>query len=1008
MQTEAILRSCWLLYSDANTRFNLLADECNHLQETIYALIPETSSKTFGLAESLDVEPDIQAAREWLPPSNSAGVRDDRYVRASAQERALRNLWMTMGALATSIEANKEEFRSTYRRLIETQNPRKTETLYWFIAQRAHFLNTVFPEYLQQVQHAHQKLVALVENMPGSLPGPTLLRRWSSGGYGELLSEYSRHVHWRTQDIFWACCVEGRRERERTGDAAFNEWRREQYLTHTWAHVHTSRMATRRLKTGADQGGVRLAMTWIWSSYFYLEQPALFPLLYHECAHQYLDRGAFQASQTHSSAREEIQGGQLWFDRAEETAELLRRVSNFPEPEVGAWKTLVGEIWVDAVSIALAGEGYVFALALQLTGFDGSIKAFSDYDTNVDVRCPVDESGQWKRRIYQVHYPEPTASNLWEARLLLAIRLHQLINCQDQEQNLSGSLRDWQELIAAWHESGAAAMSEASVSRNHEDFWNYRVRVNGWVRDVIWSQIREFAEHLRQLIADLKDGNQYSLDAPILQALETAVSGYADSRLFRGARSISLNEKATTLDDICFRIRAAIGNSIVSDMGTRDCAEWFKKWAVAYADLMRNDGSAAFRLGAEHIGILRDVVRTAAWLIEEGRFSRDLSELDDHASLPEHERRFIERLRNAIREDAKELEPSALEYWSQRLNLTQTLRHSKDKAAWPALAEFLDKYRSEVALQLAGRVNGEMVDVGTFTLGVLRPEYIGARAATGDQGVYGEALRELKDLYGWVSEARRKELEKYDLAIDRKSSGGKSGVEFFALFGEYGYAVFEEDFTPVEKDVVPPKILPCIAKSRAVVRVARREGSIHQAAETRSVRVAQIAFKYRWQWIELASVMPPASDLYISSAWEDVLLVSEHTSQRDHREEMNRLGVRLRAWLDIHSSLGLADLPQVETRASDSKQETPVRAFEEKIHSIVSSNECGDVHERTGRYDAEIVWAASSPQELWSLWSKLPREFWSSISSIATSFSRRLGDESNYVVHSQVMKRHDI
>jgi len=470
----------WLLYTDANTRMNLLIDECAHLQQTVLCFCPNSFEIFDGV--KADQIPANYVKRAWF----SSDVRRSEYYQWPAQERALRNLWVETGALAQSIEAAQTRLREAFRGSIQIRAPGSSEDLFWFIGLRGHLLRTVFPLFLDQIQHAHEKLVQLLENMPGGLPGPTLMRRWSSAGYVEYLSDYSRQVNWRTQRLLWDSCIDA------APSVTFEDWRKRQFLVHAWTHRATS--FTTRNSVTEDKGSAesnQIAFSTIWSSYFYLEQPILFPLLFHECAHHYLDRAPeVKGAVIPQHARK---NQHFWFEMPADLAALLSRSCPVKGEDCTFWKDYVGEIWTDAVSIALCGDGFISALILDHFGTEGAYKNYTLYDVQTDTRLPLDEIGSRDRRTRNVQYPILEAAFFWPARIQIAIDVYRRLYGRDGD----GSwIVPAETLIAEWYASGAKVMDVGLTSSEHKTFWEYRKSLNEWTASVIKPHVFDFVNCL--------------------------------------------------------------------------------------------------------------------------------------------------------------------------------------------------------------------------------------------------------------------------------------------------------------------------------------------------------------------------------------------------------------------------------------------------------------------------------------------------------------------------------
>lgn len=1008
-------RLTWLLYTDVNTRLNLMMDECLHLEKTIHSFLKDDEGPVIASYPMMRDQPG--------------------YYFRSPQERALEHLRRTMYGMRKSLGSNQEEIRQAYKKTLVAVTD-ETGALYWFISLRGHFLTNVLDLYLKHIQHAHEKLVQLLENMPGTTPTPTLLRRWSSAGYGEFLSEYSRAVNLEIQYLIWKFC-----SADEGGGTKFEDWRHGQYMVHTWAHQATS--TTRSFKATPDQDGDPRAKqhryTTIWSSYFYLEQPILLPLLYHECAHHFSSNEIFGDENGLSATTRKRR--RLWIERPKETAALLNRLIELEEPDETFWAGLVTEIWADALSIALCGKGFLSALFLQLAGIPGERNApFSDFDFENDELIPLDQLGSTDRRVWPIPYPEFSLGFFWETRLALAVRTYRNIHGQDESDcEWVGGIN---QIIDDWYRSGAEAMSPENVSSEHATQWRYRKELNDWATNVIWAHLRELTEELRSFpLAKLTDPPRiFSIDQKGGEMVGAAFNTYSNSvfgtNRFLPTSSSTFNQ----IEDICIHVRWALSKPIIEELlyanekdNSKTDSENFKKWANTFADYMRSDGSVEFRIGLEWISTRHDVYRTAGAFLGENHNS-PIKLMDVIKSIPERDREFGLAVLDAVNRDfdertdpyenSRETDKFKIAIkLAQKQGISQSIkdRGFSGKNLLNAIHEL--KFDDHLASALSHVIDhtGKSILVGTFTLGVIRPAYIVEISGVSDkeaQYPYFYALNKVMEYYKKSFENKKKCIQFDHQTIHL------SEPTFFGLIGEYSFANFEPFFTPVEKDWQPtsngsngeerpPKIL---AKSRSVIKILDTKP---KSEKENFVRISQISFKYRWQWVQLwnelkVSAASTPCELYLSSGWEDVILVTYHRTFENLQSSFESL--QFETWQDIHSSLGLLDYPdasslerilQITTTSECSSADHTPGNGESRITSVLeSTNLFKDVYEQTGRHDISVVWKAESPDQLlYGGYSLLPKEVWEKVSNIVTSLITHKTKDSMFV--SQIILRHD-
>ncbi len=1007
MNEHTALRQAWILFADINTRFNLLIDECAHLQNLIFGYLDRTSAKDLGIKAAVDQE-QTPTQRKWVEQN----LRGETYYDLDPQERALRNLWNSLGSLASGLVTGQQRVRERFEQLARMQSPERTESgeFFWFVSLRGHFLHQAFEFYLKQLQHAHEKLVQLVENMPGTLPGPVLMRRWSSGAFVDFLSSYSRHVNWQVQKVLWDIAAPS----DDKGFEAFEKWRSSQYLTHTWSHVPTS--FTRAHKLDLADVKDTLSFQTIWSAYFYLEQPILLPLLYHECAHHYVQDRESQWNLPLSD-----QGaGTIIFERKRETAHLLKQMAQFEVLDEGFWEQFVEEIWADMLSVFLGGRGYVAALALQIFGLSGSDQ-FSRFNTQIDEMIPIDQFGSPARETREVSWPQLSNDYLWEARLMLAISTYHAKYPKDE---WSQAL---QEAIDKWFQSGRAAFSAETTSTEHEVYWRYREQINRWVADTCLEALHDCYEELLPRVAP--DHTLFELDEAMAKCVDSNVKKYSENVLTKGlihSRSVrqpaepfhlaQVANNKPRLEDICISIRWYLSKDIAIELCHQPGKSSFDNLTECYASYMRNDGSAAFLLAFEWVRLREDLCHAAADALARRNVRGELKK-GVFADLTKAVRAdFREYVRQENRRCNKRATLSGFKTYRRNVvSLIHTKGHLVSDA-WRYQSNFsAEKTRTLVqkiasaAIEDLNRINkmARQICVGTLTLGVLRTTEIASglgmvgsplvRALAATRLYFDNATTLLKEATG----------ENWKSLTD-------FGGEFFPLIGDYSFFHYLRGNTPVERDCHPVNTPKIVAKPRLVMQVFGDPERIAPVTPVPYGRISQIRLRYRWQWIELVSRLSVGKchcfpSLFLSTGWEDAILVSWHQDEHDMQEFVRVLELETSYGMDVHTNLIVPDLLE------DASKIEPYPNKDMKLHDYL--DKCSDTHfvnRRTGRYDLTVVWG-KEPLEIARFANNLkemPVAFWSSIGSITTSFERPLknprntGPGTTFEIVSHILLRH--
>ncbi|MFZ6769787.1 hypothetical protein ACO0LM_22265 [Undibacterium sp. Di26W] len=979
-----LLRQLWILFSDVNTRFNLLIDECAHLQNTIFGYMDKTTNADLGTAGGGEERP-------WL----TENIRSDTYYLLSPQERALRSLWNSLGSLAYGLESEQKNIKTRFEQLISAQSISSSTQgpeLYWFISLRGSFLHDVFEFYLTQIQHAHEKLIQVFENMSGVLPGPILLRKWGAASYVEFLSSYSRNVNYETQNLLWKQTRNKKNKHEN-----FEEWRASKFLTHAWAHVATSMTKHHRVEKNSKV----LDFQTIWSSYFYLEQPILLPLLYHECAHHYMNKEAF------SGPIESI-----FFDRKRETAHILEKTARFEGTNQKFWMQFVDEVWADTVSILLGGQSYLAALFLQIIGLSGKY-AFSRFDYQQDERLPLEKIGTYQREVREIPWPDLSLDYFWEARLNIAINTYRrFYPAEEKDQWLQGIL----DLLDAWRKSGENVFHKDVSSSEHETFWHYRCQLNKWVTDICRSALNDCYKELGKSIDVKTILPIYRLAPELINMVQESVQQYKKNVL-RDMSPVSIAPER--LEDICIKIRWDISKNIVSNMfqilkntnGQPNGA--LEKYTQMYASYMRSDGSAAFRLAYEWLQARSELYKSAAEALSNSTgASQPLAFGDD----------LMKKLQDAAENDNKNLKKH--KDVVPLFKLLAQKKHSIPESE--ELNKVVDEIMEKASQYLKGNtLSCSQIRIGTLTYGVIRSltDETPFQGKNVNKEPLWAALVRVRDYYKKTNYHLKKLTSAWGDVPDFKES-------FFPLIGDYSFLHFIQHKTPVERDCHPVNAPKILTKSRLVLQVYGESAGIQNPGDSHAIgRVVQMRFKHRWEWIpfiEKLEILDKNTEckpaLFLSSGWEDAILVLWHKDETEWLLISGRLKLEHKSGLDVHTNviMPMLDCCAHNVQHFNATNTTPAQTSQ-TTKSYLSDSSMKNVkylNQRTGRYDLTVVWCDengnSMPiKDFWKMYVSLPGEFWSSVSAIVTSVEKRLRtptpctcDDTSMEIVSHILLKH--
>lgn len=818
--------------------------------------------------------------------------------------------------------------------------------------------------------------------MPGILPGPILLRRWGSAAYVEFLSSYSRHVNWETQNLLWEQAYpEG-------SDSDFEAWKSSKFLTHTWAHVATSMTKTHSVEV-ADSKILRFQT--IWSSYFYLEQPILLPLLYHECAHQYMDESVFPNSIN-----------RLFFERKKETAQILSQTACFNSSDVRFWEHLVDEIWADTIAVFLGGRGYLSALFLQLTGLSGK-GAFSRFDYSKDEQIPLDDIGTYQREVHEIAWPDLSIEYFWEARLDLAILAYQKFHKPDNDDLWLAGITDLQ---IAWRTSGAQVFRKECTSSEHETFWNYRARLNKWVKGTCEAALKDCYGSLSKVKEPKQISQIYSLSPKLVSLIQKAVTLYKTNVL--GDSSTDTETIAPTrLEDICLETRWNISNTIVQDILAKlkisngGANGFLDKYTKMYAGYMRNDGSAAFRLAYEWVQARADLYEAAAETLEEGPDCTPVATTFGTSTIKQLHDAVIKDFDQYCIDFPYQIE-SPEKHRKALWRLITLKKHgnaeqfkSKSNFKVPNLNGAIEQIMDNAAVYFNDyTLRDTQIRVGTLTLGVIRS----AEIKGNDAAPLLKALQRTRDYYV----ATKNMLA--DIVTSEWKNSHRFKQSFFPLIGDYSFLHYFHNKTPVERDCHVPNTPKFLIKPRLVLQVYGEQEGIPEPKTHHVIgRVVQIRFLYRWEWISLVERLKEYAEcspaLFLSSGWEDAILVMWHTDEKDWVKVSEALRLEHGPGLDTHTSVILPSsfVPDsIKENISDQKNSRKCSSNLQKTRDFLNSHpNVKYLNQRTGRYDLTVVWCSKGGgpikiRDFWEMYSKLPASFWSSIGSVSTSVEKRL------------------
>ena len=959
-------RMAWLLYSDVNNRFNIMIEECAHLQNTLFSYLDATYDHDFVFGKPKaqkeqrgDCESESSCHRNWWAgehihereckrhPCKDA----DQIERIPPQQRSIINLIDFLGSLINGMTNNQENLQTHFLNYFQEGNnsTEKDYNFFWLMALRGEYINHAIQMYTDQIEHAHEKVVQLLENSPGFLPQPILLRRWNSAIQEEFLSRYTSQTNFEIAELL---CGMQQGGKICTKEDTRNLWHNIS-VSHSWTHAGTSRFLEHQVQRPSKDATQNTTQHFVAlrSAYFYLEQPVIFPLLYHECAHTWLSRSIDQIPDF-----PEINKSRFVKDLDEAVADLRTRGDFCWEGDIDFPKRLCEEAWADAISIVLGGRAYLAALAFQLFGQDGAYYFNSDW-----AQVPLEECGESLHRVKPLFLPGNLPGRYWWARLRLAHWLFQDMDKRLQTtDHQAGKDDSWitalDTCLNKWFETGEKVFSsELLGSTAFQEEWIRYQSLNEWIF-AIWK--RRITPHIANLAKIKKQqGDVYVLPEEVQEVIRETFKNYKNF-YFSSLNGVDDNPtspvKIGTILECTTSLRWEVSKLIINKLKDEKKAETLAESLAIFSNYIRNDGSVAFRIGLEWwllIISVWDELHDACAIVEEPNHPKtnesdtiwndvvnDIAALKDKTSgLIEKSPKKKEKLRKWIREKKFFFHDESPEFSEFSSALSAILVNS--------FVKFIS--------------STSKVPVHTLTLGAMR--FSGQKNNNGSNS-YSEKLSGIRDSFY----TRDKMLEdKIKTFISPANLGEERNCisKFYRLIGDYHFALLTPHTTPSERDIHCCNIPKMLVKPRVLWTVTTSTSQREPEADSPSMFLL-VHYKHRWHWLktakELSKQLLPDACLYLSSGWEDVVLHLYDNEQKNillNEPFLSALGVYGGAnGVDCHT---LIVYPQQTNQTSASKVTYPAFTYKsnvspERIREVVEGN--GEAYGCAGRYDYKITW----------------------------------------------------
>ena len=996
----------WMLYDDINRRLSILVEECLHLQQVVHY------HGDFDIAKKNNAEEDS----EQPAMLHFKQIVLDEYKRHTPTTRAMLALYEHLGGLTLGLKSHQTEVRSRFDRFLYLQAGKSPETeqneaWFWFVALRGHLLHEVIEMYMEHLEHAHEKLIQILETKPGALPQPILLRRWNSALHGRFLSDYSRHIEWETHLLF------NRLKKDPANDEGLEKKRHFSTFIHSWAHTPTSMVSTFKVN---DQGKSKKEQIYqlgsIRSAFFYLEMPQLYPLLYHECAHLRFnwdsdaknDEGVFFTSRKNAA------------NSLKESAQLYQWDRD------GFWDNFTDEIWADTLAINLGGMPYLTALTMQIMGQSSGRFFYSDLD------IPLQD---WaKQPVYDLELPTQDAY-FWQARLELAMNWLKTTHpeeCVDNEMN-----KQWLTAIElgikAYTQGGASVFSAQRVSSQHDHWWHYRTQLNQWVYSTIEKYQDQNSSRLKQENYKIFS-KKYWISENLLQTVIIPIVKNFEKRFFKESKECSYGDGDVSIkgkkgvrriEYLPFHIKWYLSKRVMKALFDEPGQQSIETFTFAYANNIRNDGGAAFRIALEWIVARNDLNSVFAdYFADFKKIEPQIEKLkktdkDNPLFNPEDiqsfqslaEEKDINYNRDGLRE-AKKAFILHLIYQKSYNAEEQHLQFPNFNSIKNQVNNFIDNFLDVyVVKQLAAIHAQERVSIGTFTLGSAKRR---SRKEDKESTSYLNAWQGIDKYYKAVRAGLNHPEEivpKADMPIDfntkkpffydadETNPHAPAKSKLYFITGDYDFMHQQDGITPAESIFHPASTLAMMTKSRTVLDLYIPSDEIKRQCFG---RISLVKFRYRWEMYLLSEQLktaPYRARLRLSSAWEDGILITWHeTSGALWKDGFSETLLADNGTADTQTSLILFKLNEkgeaVKSYNEDKINFTPLITTEKNhfgrlIKELVEKGIFKKAMATLGRFDYVVEWQATTPEELASAMFSLPKEFWENIAHINTTFRHR-------------------
>lgn len=732
------------------------------------------------------------------------------------------------------------------------------------------------------------------------------------------------------------------------------------------------------------------------SSFFYLEMPHIYPLLYHECAH-------LQFAWEEISRKNRTETG-LFFRTRNDAFRGIRDTFQRHNINIDAIENFIEEIWIDTISIALGGLPYFTALTMQI--FSQSSSTLFDANNNLAIQ-------KWgEKPIFDITYffnsPEPNHIHeyFWSTRLKLAEFCLNELHPQEYDDN-----KDWietvREAIQLYYNEGLNTFAEELTSKKHETWWKYKIQINQWLFKAIKIQLEKCHQEIKRNIRRPLS-QKYRLDKKAVETLVVPPVKKFEKKLFDLEEyTIPMDKNGTRIEYIPFSIRWNLSKHVINVLDENN----LENYTLKYTDHIRNDGSAIFRLAIEWVMARNDLYATFANYIDhpnivEIHFKKIYSEND---TIFKDIKNILRRLNN----HQKSILSDDLNYHriftdSKNWNFLKIKGLSyTNKNIIFYIKKLVNKYLNEQILPQLQCHGDSEVAISTMALGIISKRLL----ANQENGGYFKSMKIIHEFYKnkinglnenmptCMGTNNRYSYDQINIGDAKNSTPQKAALYF--LSGEYDFLFYQERITPTEASFHPQHLPPLLTKPRVLIEIGCNGDKYERKAWG---RISLLSFRYRWEIYHLKTELEKSNTryrLWLSSAWEDGILATWHDNNDEFWSDgFEQFGITTEeiSTIDIQTNIMLCKLDENGKDLYSACGHSPIIIPEmlndqnSLIDFFKSMSENKTLLSKfrlmLGRGDYLLRWSAKSPEELTNAFLQIPPKFWSYINHMRTTLTR--------------------